>query len=206
MSSPPSGRGTSTKGVRKEPPQPKRAIISIPPEGPEPDARTRGASAGGTSQPRSADRGPLGRGALLGALAVAIIVVLGILLLTGGSGSRKVPVRSSKRQSIALKPIGGITGMRVEALLTPIGGASVRLTVSATSRYSYFVNLLTPPKKVEPLFSSAEGESHFAHDLTLQHLLGYHYLRVYTVGRSPTRVQVAAQIPTSVLAEGIIAR
>jgi hypothetical protein len=194
--------------VHKDPPKPPRtATISIPPDDDGSDGRTRGASAGGTTQSQSADRPSPRQGPLLGALGLVIIVVVGILLATGGSGSRKVSAaRSAKRQPTDLKPIGGVTGVHVNALLTPLGGASVRLTVNSSSRYSYFVNLVTPPKKTEPLFSSAEGESRFVHNLTLQHLLGYHYLRVYAVEQNPTRIHVAAQIPTPALAEGIIAR
>jgi hypothetical protein len=192
------GRETSTKGPRIDPPKRRGVWVALP----ENLQRSR-------NQPPTppGTRRPMNRNHLFGGVAAAIILVLLILVLSGGSGTTKI-VRGAVAfhpKEVELKSLGGITGVTVKAVVTPLTGASVQLTVSASSQYSYTAYLITPPTKIEPLFSNAEGESHFVHKLTIQHLLGYHYLRIYILESGATQARAAAQIPTSNLVEGIIA-
>jgi hypothetical protein len=156
-------------------------------------------------KPTGARRRPVSSSHLLGGLAAAAIIILLILLLSRGSATTKTVEPRTHPSEVELKSLGGITGITAKALLTPLSGASIRLTINASSQYSYTAYLITPPTKIEPLFSDGEGELRFVHKLTIQHLLGYHYLRIYVLESGAAQARAAAQIPTSTLAEGIIA-
>jgi hypothetical protein len=192
------GRETSTRGTRKDPPKPSVFSVVIPESLRRP--RSQPPKPPGTKR-------PVNRSQLLGGLAAAVILILVILLLAGGSGTtRTVPSKPANHpEELEVKLLAGITSVTAKALLIPVSGTTVQLTVNATSQYSYSAYLITPPTKTEPLISNTKGESRFIHKLTIQHLLSYHYLRIYILEPGASQARAAAQIPTSTLAEGIIA-
>jgi hypothetical protein len=142
---------------------------------------------------------------------VVIVAIVLIIIFVGGSGSSKPRTTASQSgaqryHEISIPALAGVTSVSAKALLTPVAGTSVRLTINAVSHYAYTAVLITPPTKTEALISNVEGRSQFIHRLTLQHLLGYKYLRIYTLTPATRQLRPALQIPTTVLAEGIIAK
>lgn len=144
-----------------------------------------------------------------------IIATLIILLLAGVSTRTKtinhtttvtktVPARTLVLPNeTGFTTLAGIDGIAAKVGISAMTGATIRLSIRSVSHYSYAAYLITPPVKTEELFSSREGRNLFTHKLTLEHLLGYRYLRIYIYipGKQP---KPALQVATSTVAEPII--
>ncbi len=208
MSTNENGTGTSTHGVHKEPPTERFLRIRAssmrrgkPPPTPHTPARKRSTT-----------------GYWAAAIAaVFVLVVLILALSSGGSPKPKTPTvtvtrtveakpTSVKYPELEIPPLNGISGVEAKVLLTPVSGATLRLAVTSVSHYSYTAVLITPPTKSEGLISNTEGRSQFIHQITIQHLLGYKYLRVYIQTPGARKLRPALQIETAKLAEGVISQ
>lgn len=200
------GRETSTRGVHREPPPPKKLWIKAdsvrkPTQTVPPPSTSR----------RSPSKTPFGMGAIIALVIVAIVLVA---VLAGGAGSSKTRVRTvtvtkpatstPQVKEVPIPALKDVTGVSATASLVALSGTTVRLTVSAVSDSNYAAVLITPPKKAEVLVSNTAGRSQFIHRLTIQHLLAYKWLRIYTIRAGMRILKPALQIETAFLAEGVM--
>jgi hypothetical protein len=170
--------------------------------------------------PKAPEGGPGGsNNGRVGVFILAGIVLILVLLAVFGAfkGSSKhrptnpaatahAAKQANPPRPLTIPGLEGVEGISATALLVPISGATVRLTVRGSSQYAYYTELVTPPTKHEGLMSAIEGSSEVAHKLTIQHLLGYEYLRVYGLRPGARIYKPMLQIPTAMLAETVIAK
>jgi hypothetical protein len=153
-------------------------------------------------------------------LVILVVIVLVVALVGGVGGSSKSKKASDAASAVAqglqnahevaIPPLAGAKGVTASAGLTALGGASMQLAVHTTSQYRVYIELVTPKPRPEKdksdeIQSEIPGKSSIAHDMTLQHLLGYKYLRVYTLPAGASKYKPQLQIPTVMLAELVIA-
>jgi hypothetical protein len=205
------GRETSTRGVHVQPPKKKSLWVNL-------DSLRRPSST--IPRPLStSSRAPKKRWTAAAVAAGMATIALAVIFAGGGSGASKSRVSTattsraaaakqtapSPYKEVPIPALSGVTGVSATALLTPVRGTTIRLTVNAVSDYYYTAILITPPQKTEALISNAAGRSQFIHRLTIQHLLGYELLRIYIMPPGTRELRPALEIPTATLAEGVIA-
>jgi hypothetical protein len=117
------------------------------------------------------------------------------------------PATATPATPITLPTMRGAKGITGTALLTPLGGTSMKLAITTVSGLESLVQLWTSTRHHEDWLLARPGRYVISRRVTLQHLLSFTYLRVWVV--RPQRGGQASpvlEIRTPDLAQGVVAQ